>query len=86
MHDAADNNANLALDNATGDEVILRRNVRALTDDKSAELREIASAMTSIPAALVNMKWRHRREIYAYQVKEEITVRPSTKSSPVTRS
>ena len=32
----------------------------------------MAHALVSIPAALVQLKWKNRREIYAYQVKEEI--------------
>lgn len=54
------------------DETILQRNLQTLREEKNAEGRRISGVAEPIPAALVKMKWQHRREIYAYQVKEEI--------------
>lgn len=54
------------------DETILQRNLQTLREEKNAEGRRISGVAGPIPAALVKMKWQHRREIYAYQVKEEI--------------
>lgn len=64
--------ANLTLSPQISDETLLQRNLQALRDEKSAEGRRISNASVPIPAALVKMKWQNRREIYAYQVKEEI--------------
>lgn len=72
MKEADDNNDYLALDNKKSDEFILKQNIEALRDAKNAEMARIAQDMVSIPAALVRLKWQHRHEIYALQVKEEI--------------
>lgn len=64
--------ANIALSPQISDDTVLARNLQALRDDKSAQGRQISSPQASIPATLVKMKWQNRREIYAYQVKEEI--------------
>ena len=64
--------ANIALSPQISDETLLQRNLQALRDEKNAEGRRISSPSAPIPAALVKMKWQNRREIYAYQVKEEI--------------
>jgi len=62
----------LTLDDTKSDEVILKHNLAVLISDKNATIQNTAKALTSIPAALVKMKWQNRREIYAYQIKEEI--------------
>ena len=64
--------ANITLSPQISDETLLQRNLQALRDEKNAEGRRISSPSAPIPAALVKMKWQNRREIYAYQVKEEI--------------
>ena len=64
--------ANIALSPQISDETQLQRNLQALRDEKNALGRQISSAQAPIPATLVKMKWKNRREIYAYQVKEEI--------------
>ena len=64
--------ANITLSPQISDEPRLQRNLQALRDEKNAEGRRISSPSAPIPAALVKMKWQNRREIYAYQVKEEI--------------
>lgn len=63
---------NLPLDSKNSDAVILAHNLQALKDEKSMVIEEMAKALVSVPAALVRMKWQYRREIYAFQVKEEI--------------
>lgn len=64
--------ANIALSPQVSDETLLGRNLQILRDEKNALGRQISSAQAPIPATLVKMKWQNRREIYAYQVKEEI--------------
>lgn len=66
------NNVYLTLDDKNSDAIILQHNLQALKNEKNAVITEIARALVSIPAALVRMKWQYRREIYAFQVKEEI--------------
>ena len=66
------NQANIPLSPQISDETLLQRNLQALRDEKSAEGRRISSPSVPLTAALVKMKWQNRREIYAYQVKEEI--------------
>ncbi|MEW5560962.1 cytoplasmic protein [Enterobacter asburiae] len=66
------NNVYLTLDDKNSDAIILQHNLQALKNEKNAVIAEIARALVSIPAALVRMKWQYRREIYAFQVKEEI--------------
>ncbi|POT56761.1 cytoplasmic protein [Citrobacter amalonaticus] len=70
--DVEDNNVYLALDNHKSDEFVLKQNLAALIANKNATLESVAQETTSIPAALVRLKWQNRREIYALQVKEEI--------------
>ncbi|AKE62046.1 cytoplasmic protein [Citrobacter farmeri] len=72
MKDVEDNNVYLALDNHKSDKFILKQNLAALIANKNAVLESVAQEVTSIPAALVRLKWQNRREIYAFQVKEEI--------------
>ena len=62
----------LTLDDTKSEEVILKHNLAVLISDKNATIQNTAKALVAIPAALVRMKWQNRREIYAYQVKEEI--------------
>lgn len=66
------NNVYLTLDDKNSDAIILQHNLQVLKNEKNAVIAEIARALVSIPAALVRMKWQYRREIYAFQVKEEI--------------
>jgi hypothetical protein len=66
------NNVYLTLNDKNSDEFILKHNLEFLIQDKNATIEEMAHALVSIPAALVQLKWKNRREIYAYQVKEEI--------------
>ena len=66
------NQANISLSQPVSDETLLQRNLQALRDDKNAEGRRISNPSVPLTAALVKMKWKNRREIYAYQVKEEI--------------
>lgn len=72
IKDVEDNNVYLALDNHKSDKFILKQNLAALIANKNAVLESVAQEVTSIPAALVRLKWQNRREIYAFQVKEEI--------------
>ncbi|EMN3922298.1 cytoplasmic protein [Citrobacter farmeri] len=72
MRDVEDNNVYLALDDNKSDQFILKQNIAALIANKNAVLESVAQEVTSIPAALVRLKWQNRREIYALQVKEEI--------------
>lgn len=72
IKDVEDNNVYLALDDNKSDQFILRQNLAALIANKNAVLESVAQEVTSIPAALVRLKWQNRREIYALQVKEEI--------------
>ncbi|RSB17629.1 cytoplasmic protein [Citrobacter farmeri] len=72
MKDVEDNNVYLALDDNKSDQFILKQNLAALIANKNAVLESVAQEVTSIPAALVRLKWQNRREIYALQVKEEI--------------
>lgn len=72
MKEVENNNVYLTLDDKNSDAVILQHNLEALKNEKNAVIEETAKALVSIPAALVRMKWQFRREIYAYQVKEEI--------------
>lgn len=72
IKDVEDNNVYLALDNNKSDQFILKQNLAALIASKNAILESVAQEVTSIPAALVRLKWQNRREIYALQVKEEI--------------
>ncbi|MCS2166182.1 cytoplasmic protein [Scandinavium manionii] len=72
MKESEDNNVYLTLDDRNSDAVILKHNLQALKNEKNAVIEETAKALVSIPAALVRMKWQYRREIYAFQVKEEI--------------
>ncbi|HCL6627731.1 TPA: cytoplasmic protein [Citrobacter amalonaticus] len=72
MKDVEDNNVYLALDDNKSDQFILKQNIAALIANKNAVLESVAQEVTSIPAALVRLKWQNRREIYALQVKEEI--------------
>jgi hypothetical protein len=67
-----DNDVYLVLDNHKSDEFILKQNIEALIQNKNATIQRIAHELVSIPAALVRLKWQNRREIYAFQVKEEI--------------
>ncbi len=66
------NNVYLTLDDKNSDEFILKQNLDTLKMIKNEELARIAKELVSIPAALVRLKWRNRREIYPLQVKEEI--------------
>lgn len=72
IKDVEDNNVYLALDENKSDQFILKQNLSALIANKNAVLESVAQEVTSIPAALVRLKWQNRREIYALQVKEEI--------------
>lgn len=72
MKEGENNNVYLTLDDRNSDTVILKHNLQALKNEKNAVVEETAKALESIPAALVRMKWQYRREIYAFQVKEEI--------------
>lgn len=72
IKDVEDNNVYLALDDNKSDQFILKRNLAALIANKNAVLESVAQEVTSIPAALVRLKWQNRREIYALQIKEEI--------------
>ena len=72
MNEPEGNNKNLTLDGKNSDDVILAHNLKALKDEKELVVDETARALVSVPAALVRMKWQFRREIYAFQVKEEI--------------
>ena len=72
IKDVEDNNVYLALDDNKSDQFILKQNLAALIANKNAVLESVAQEVTSIPAALVRLKWQNRREIYALQVKEEI--------------
>ena len=72
IKDVEDNNVYLALDENKSDQFILKQNLAALIANKNAVLESVAQEVTSIPAALVRLKWQNRREIYALQVKEEI--------------
>ena len=64
--------ANIPLSPQISDETILQRNLQTLRVEKNSVGRRISGLSEPIPAALVKMKWQHRHEIYAYQVKEEI--------------
>jgi hypothetical protein len=72
MNSPEGNNNNLTLDGKNSDDVILAHNLKALKDEKELVIDETARALVSVPAALVRMKWQFRREVYAFQVKEEI--------------
>lgn len=72
IKDVEDNNVYLSLDDNKSDQFILKQNIAALIANKNAVLESVAQEVTSIPAALVRLKWQNRREIYALQVKEEI--------------
>ena len=72
IKDVEDNNVYLALDDNRSDQFILKQNLAALIANKNAVLESVAQEVTSIPAALVRLKWQNRREIYALQIKEEI--------------
>lgn len=72
MSEVSNNNVYLTLNDKNSDEFILKHNLEFLIQDKNATIEEMAHALVSIPAALVQLKWKNRREIYAYQVKEEI--------------
>lgn len=72
MKQQENNNVYLTLDGKNSDAVILQHNLQALKNEKNAVIEATAKALVSIPAALVRMKWQYRREIYAFQVKEEI--------------
>lgn len=72
MSEVNNNNVYLTLNDKNSDEFILKHNLEFLIQDKNATIEEMAHALVSIPAALVQLKWKNRREIYAYQVKEEI--------------
>jgi hypothetical protein len=72
MKEGEDNNVYLTLGDKNSDAVILKHNLQALKNEKNAVIEKTAKALVSIPAALVRMKWQYRREIYAFQVKEEI--------------
>lgn len=72
MSQAPDNNVYLALDDNKSDQFVLKQNLAALIANKNALLESVAQDDTSIPAALVRLKWQNRREMYALQVKEEI--------------
>lgn len=72
MKDVEDNNVYLTLDDKNSDEFILKQNLEALIKHKNEEIERIAQELVSIPAALVRLKWKNRRDIYSLQVKEEI--------------
>ncbi|XTZ39032.1 cytoplasmic protein [Salmonella enterica] len=72
MKEVKNNNVYLNLSDRNSDEFILKRNKEALLLDKNSTIARIANELVSIPAALVRLKWQHRREIYPLQVKEEI--------------
>lgn len=72
IKDVEDNNVYLALDEHKSDQFILKQNLAALIASKNALLESVAQEVTSIPAALVRLKWQNRREMYALQIKEEI--------------
>lgn len=72
MEKIDNNDVYLTLDNEHSDEFILKQNIDALIQSKNITIQRIAHELISIPAALVRLKWQNRREIYAFQVKEEI--------------
>ncbi|WP_054178846.1 hypothetical protein [Trabulsiella odontotermitis] len=72
MKDVEDNNVYLTLDDRNSDDIIRHQNLTVLINEKNAAIEQTAQAAVSIPAALVKMKWQNRRDIYAWQVKEEI--------------
>lgn len=85
MKEIDNNDVYLTLDNKDSDEFILKQNIDALILNKNATIQRIAHELISIPAALVRLKWQNRREIYAYQVKEEIygaTINAITQAHP----
>ncbi|HEY2451490.1 MAG TPA: cytoplasmic protein [Scandinavium sp.] len=72
MNEVDNNNAHLTLGDKKSDAIIFQHNLQALKNEKNTVIEETAKALVSIPVALVRMKWQYRREIYAFQVKEEI--------------
>lgn len=61
-----------ALEEQHKQKFILSQNLAALIAARNDTLEQYGQAATSIPAALVELKWVNRREIYPLLVKEEV--------------
>lgn len=59
------------LDKQEEQKFILSQNRQALIDIRNNDITYYTQEV-AIPAALVQLKWQNRREIYAFRVKEEI--------------
>ncbi len=63
---------NLALKTENEHKFILSRNLQALRLYKNEVVDRYTRKVSSVPAALVELKWQNRKSLYAYQVKEEV--------------
>lgn len=53
-------------------EFILNQNISALVILKNENITQYTQEITDITAALVNLKWKNRHEIYPMRFKEEV--------------
>ncbi|CCJ97984.1 cytoplasmic protein [Cronobacter malonaticus] len=60
------------LDKQEEQKFILSQNLQALINEKNEAIAGYTRAVLTIPAALVQLKWQNRREIYPFLVKEEV--------------
>ena len=60
------------LDKQVEQKFILSQNQQALIYARDQAIADYTRAMVMIPAALVQLKWQNRREIYPLRVKEEV--------------
>ncbi|EOC0586375.1 cytoplasmic protein [Cronobacter sakazakii] len=60
------------LDKQKEQKFILSQNLQALINEKNEAIAGYTRAVLTIPAALVQLKWQNRREIYPFLVKEEV--------------
>ncbi|WP_226571591.1 cytoplasmic protein [Mangrovibacter yixingensis] len=65
-------NKNFALNNENKHQFILSRNLQSLRLYKNEVVDRYTRKISSIPAALVELKWQNRKSLYAFQVKEEV--------------
>ncbi|ALB64100.1 Putative cytoplasmic protein [Cronobacter condimenti 1330] len=72
MTDITSSHQYFTLDKQEEQKFILSQNLQALINEKNEAIAGYTRAVLTIPAALVQLKWHNRREIYPLLVKEEV--------------
>lgn len=63
---------NDVIENESQLEFTLNQNIKALVNLKNDNISQYTREVTDITSALINLKWKNRREIYPLRFKEEV--------------